>query len=82
MDVMMPEMDGIAATKAIRTSDHPEAATVPIIAMTANAFENDVRATREAGMNDHLSKPIRIDDVLAAIRARLPSRHEEKAEEN
>jgi len=81
MDVMMPEMDGIAATKAIRASDHPEAKTVPIIAMTANAFEDDIRATRTAGMNGHLSKPIRIGEVLAAIRAQLPTRHEKKAGE-
>lgn len=67
MDVMMPVMDGIAATKAIRASDNPNAKSVPIIAMTANAFEDDIRRTREAGMDDHLSKPIRIGEVLKAI---------------
>ena len=68
MDVMMPVMDGIAATKAIRSSDHPLAKTIPIVAMTANAFEDDVRKMREAGMNEHLSKPIRITEVLKTIR--------------
>ena len=67
MDVMMPVMDGIAATKAIRSSDHPLAKTIPIVAMTANAFEDDVRKMREAGMNEHLSKPIRITEVLKTI---------------
>ena len=68
MDVMMPVMDGIAATKAIRSFDHPLAKTIPIVAMTANAFEDDVRKMREAGMNEHLSKPIRITEVLKTIR--------------
>lgn len=68
MDVMMPVMDGIAVTKAIRSFDHPLAKTIPIVAMTANAFEDDVRKMREAGMNEHLSKPIRITEVLKTIR--------------
>lgn len=67
MDVMMPVMDGITATKIIRASDNPFATTIPIVAITANAFEEDIRLTREAGMNAHLSKPIRIDDVLRVI---------------
>lgn len=58
MDVMMPEMDGIEATKAIRSSIHPEARTIPIFAMTANAFAEDIAKTKAAGMNEHLSKPI------------------------
>jgi CheY-like chemotaxis protein len=58
MDVMMPIMNGIDATKAIRALERPDAKTIPIIAMTANAYAEDVRATREAGMNAHLSKPI------------------------
>ena len=61
--------DGVkrTATKNIRASNHPFATTIPIVAITANAFEEDVRLTREAGMNAHLSKPIRIDDVLRVI---------------
>lgn len=58
MDVMMPEMNGLEATQAIRSSGHPQAASVPIIAMTANAFSEDIRRSKEAGMNAHLAKPI------------------------
>lgn len=58
MDVRMPVMDGYAATRAIRSSKHPQAKTIPIIAMTANAFAEDRLKSREAGMNDHLAKPI------------------------
>ncbi len=76
MDVMMPEMDGIEATKRIRASDHPEAKSVIIIAMTANAFEDDIRRTRAAGMDGHLSKPIRITEILKTIDQLLSPRHE------
>ena len=58
MDVMMPVMDGIAATQAIRAGHHPQAKTIPIIAQTANAFAEDVKRTQDAGMNDHVSKPL------------------------
>ena len=58
IDVMMPEMNGLEATQAIRSSWHPQAASVPIIAMTANAFSEDSRRSKEAGMNAHLAKPI------------------------
>lgn len=58
MDIQMPEMDGYTATKAIRISDHPAAKTIPIIAMTANAFSSDVSASLSAGMNGHIAKPI------------------------
>ena len=67
MDVMMPVMDGIEATKAIRLMDREDAKMIPIIAMTANAFEEDRQATRDAGMNEHLSKPIVMDEVVKAI---------------
>ena len=56
MDVAMPKMDGLAATRAIRALDRPDAASIPIIAMTGNAFQEDVRL--EAGMNAHIAKPI------------------------
>lgn len=65
MDVQMPEMDGYAATKAIRASPHPEGATIPIIAMTANAFTADVSAAISAGMDGHIAKPI---DTLTLYR--------------
>lgn len=58
MDVRMPVMDGYQATQNIRATKREDAKEIPIIAMTANAFEEDIRASREAGMNAHLSKPI------------------------
>ena len=58
MDVMMLVMDGYEATKAIRNSKHPEALTIPIVAMTANAFVKDVQDALDAGMNAHIAKPI------------------------
>ena len=58
MDIRMPVMDGYEATRAIRASNHPRAKTIPIIAMTANAFSEDVQKSLEAGMNEHLAKPI------------------------
>ncbi len=67
MDVQMPRMDGYEATRAIRHLDHPDAATIPIIAMSANAFSEDVAASLESGMDAHLSKPIKIKDVVATI---------------
>ena len=67
MDVMMPKMDGYEATRAIRLSGKPDALTIPIIAMTANAFSEDAKAARDAGMNDHLPKPIDINVVKATL---------------
>ena len=67
MDVMMPVMDGLSAAKAIRAMDRPDAATVPIFAMTANAFSDDVALSREAGMNEHLSKPLNEEKLLGTI---------------
>ncbi len=58
MDIMMPVMNGLDAARAIRTLDRPDAKTIPIIAMTANAYDEDIRNAREAGMNGHLAKPI------------------------
>lgn len=63
MDIMMPVMDGLAATKAIRSLNRPDAGTVPIIAMTANAFEEDVQKCLDVGMNAHLAKPLDIEKV-------------------
>ena len=67
MDIMMPRMNGLDATRAIRALQRPDAASIPILAMTANAFDEDIRATREAGMNAHLSKPIDLGEVLKTI---------------
>ena len=67
MDIMMPLMDGYAATRAIRQYSRKDAPTIPIIAMTANAFAEDIEKALEAGMNAHLSKPIVIEEVLHTI---------------
>ncbi len=58
MDMQMPEMDGCEAARQIRALDRPDAKTVPIVAVTANAFAEDLSATAAAGMNAHISKPI------------------------
>ncbi|MEG2000904.1 MAG: response regulator, partial [Evtepia sp.] len=58
MDIRMPMMDGLTATKAIRQMRKGDAKTIPIIAMTANAFDDDIETTKAAGMNAHLAKPI------------------------
>ncbi len=58
MDIQMPVMDGLEATRAIRAMDRPDAKTIPIIAITANAFREDVTRSLESGMNDHVSKPV------------------------
>ena len=72
MDIMMPEMNGFEATAAIRSlPNRPDAMLIPIIAMTANAFAEDVQASLDAGMNGHLSKPIVIDEVVKAIARNL-----------
>ena len=71
MDVQMPKLDGYTATKEIRTLDNPYAANLPIIAMTANAFEEDKKKSFEAGMNGHLSKPIEIDKLMEVLKCNL-----------
>jgi CheY-like chemotaxis protein len=68
MDIMMPVMNGHEATRAIRSSNHPEAKSIPIIAMTANAFAEDVQAALEAGMNAHVAKPIDVDRLFSVLR--------------
>ena len=68
MDVQMPEMDGYDATRAIRALDYPRAKTIPIIAMTANVFREDVEKCFGAGMNSHIGKPLNIDDVIEQLR--------------
>ena len=67
MDVMMPVMDGLTATRAIRALDRPDAATVPILAMTANAFKENAEKCFAAGMNAHLTKPLRPEEMVRAI---------------
>ncbi|MCI6996983.1 MAG: transporter substrate-binding domain-containing protein [Eubacterium sp.] len=68
MDIMMPKMNGYEAARAIRNlSNRPDGRSIPIIAMTANAFAEDVQASLDAGMNAHLSKPIVMDEVVRTI---------------
>jgi len=67
MDIQMPEMNGYEAARAIRSLDLPNAETVPIIAMTANVFKEDVQKCFEAGMNKHLGKPLMIDEVMTGL---------------
>ena len=74
MDIRMPVMDGLTAARAIRSLDRPDAATIPIIALSANAFEEDVRECLEAGMNRHLSKPVDIDLLMETLRGMHLSR--------
>lgn len=67
MDIMMPVMDGLEAVQRIRALHRPDAKTVPIIAMTANAFSEDVERSRKAGMTEHLSKPLNAETLKKAI---------------
>jgi CheY-like chemotaxis protein/nitrogen-specific signal transduction histidine kinase len=71
MDVRMPVMDGLEATRRIRMLDHPQAKSIPIIAMTANAFSDDVKACLNAGMNAHVAKPIDPPLLFETIRSHL-----------
>lgn len=67
MDIQMPLMNGYDAARCIRSSEHPAAGTIPIIAMTANAFNDDVQAALDAGMNGHLAKPIDVEALYKTI---------------
>ena len=71
MDIRMPVMDGLSATRAIRALDRPDAQTTPIIAMTANAFKEDVERCLAAGMNDHVGKPVNVEDLFDKLRKNL-----------
>lgn len=73
MDVRMPEMDGYEGTRRIRALALPSAGKIPVIAMTANVFREDIEKCLEAGMNDHVGKPLNLEDVLAALRKYLVS---------
>ena len=77
MDVQMPVMSGYEATKAIRKLERRDAGTIPIVAMTANAFEDDRQEALRAGMNAHFSKPIDVKELEMLL-----SRYLERTEEN
>ena len=66
-DIRMPVMDGLESARRIRTSGRPDARRIPIIALTANAFDEDTRKSLASGMNGHLSKPIQVDQMLETL---------------
>lgn len=67
MDIMMPVMDGLTASREIRNSDKEDARTIPIFAMTANTFSEDIQASKQAGMNEHIAKPIDMKTLMRKI---------------
>ena len=67
MDMRMPEMDGLTATRVIRALDRPDAKEIPIIALTANAFDEDVQRSLQAGLNAHLSKPVQPEALYETL---------------
>jgi len=67
MDVRMPVMDGLEATRALRKLSRPDAQAIPVIAMTANAFDEDVQRSLQVGMNAHLSKPVDLDRLRETL---------------
>ena len=72
MDIMMPRMNGYEASRAIRgMANRPDGQTIPIIAMTANAFAEDIQASKDAGMNAHLAKPIDVEKMMKTIAQNL-----------
>lgn len=74
MDVMMPVMDGLSAARAIRSMERKDATVIPIIAMTANAFDEDRRRSRDAGMDRHLAKPLDPQEIIRTINECVKSR--------
>ncbi len=74
MDIMMPVMDGYQTTRAIRSLDRPDAKTIPILAMTANAFAEDRQKTYAAGMDEHLTKPLDTELLLKTIAKYTPEK--------
>lgn len=71
---MMPVMDGLSAARAIRSMERKDATVIPIIAMTANAFDEDRRRIREAGMDRHLAKPLDPQEIIRTINECVKSR--------
>jgi CheY-like chemotaxis protein len=72
MDMRMPEMDGLTATSIIRAMDRPDAGEIPIIALTANAFDEDVQRSLQAGLNAHLTKPVQPETVFETLESLIP----------
>ncbi|MCL2529881.1 MAG: ATP-binding protein [Coriobacteriia bacterium] len=74
MDIQMPEMDGLDATRCIRALPYPQIEKLPIIAMTANVFKEDIAACLDAGMNDHIGKPVNLDELYCVLNKYLPEK--------
>ena len=82
MDVRMPEMDGLEATRHIRAMERPDAAVIPIIALTANAFDEDVQRSLQAGLNAHLTKPIKPEILIETLESLIRGRSDADEGEN
>ena len=67
MDIMMPVIDGLDAARVIRAMEREDCRTVPIVAMSANAFDDDLKKSVECGMNGHLSKPVEVDKLYQTL---------------
>ena len=78
MDIQMPEMDGYEATRQIRALPDPALAKIPIIALTANAFREDIQKTLDAGMNGHIAKPIDPGALIQTLNTIVCAKQEEK----
>jgi CheY-like chemotaxis protein len=72
MDIRMPEMDGLEATSCIRNMDRDDAKAIPIVALTANAFDEDVQRSLQAGLNAHLTKPVQPETVFETLESLIP----------
>ena len=81
MDIRMPEMDGLEAAQAIRAMDRPDAKRIPIIALTANAFDEDVQRSLQVGMNAHLSKPVEPEHLYQTLEELIFEAEQSKSEE-
>ena len=82
LDINMPQMDGLTATKTIRSLERQDAKTIPIIAMTANAFREDAEKCMEAGMNAHLAKPLDDEKMIVALKQCMADNSDVKLHEN
>ena len=82
LDINMPQMDGLTATKTIRSLERQDAKTIPIIAMTANAFREDAERCMEAGMNAHLAKPLDDEKMIVALKQCMADNSDVKLHEN
>ena len=82
MDILMPVMDGLEATRAIRAMDREDCRTIPIVAMSANAFDDDLKKSVECGMNGHLSKPVEVDKLYRTLDGIVRGKDREKRGEH